>query len=63
MFKIFCVQRNMLEKVWTVICYRQGHSRLINCQFRTVYFLVNILCSGKIFVSCIFVSLLALVST
>lgn len=47
MFEIFCIQRNMVEKVWTMICYRQGHSRLIIWQFRTVHFLVNILFSGK----------------
>lgn len=30
-----------------LICYGQGHSTLIICQFRTVRFLVNILFSGK----------------
>lgn len=47
MLEIFCIQRNMAEKVWTMIRYRQGHSRLIIWQFRTVHFLVNILFSGK----------------
>ena len=44
-----------------MICYRPDHSRPIICQFRTVHFLVNILVSGKISVSSLFVSLLELV--
>lgn len=44
-----------------MICSRPGHSRPIICQFRTVHFLVNILVSGKISVSSLFVSLLELV--
>lgn len=44
-----------------MICYRPGHSRPIICQFRTVHFLVNILVSGKISVSSLFVSLLELI--
>ncbi len=52
---------NTAEEVWTMICYRPAHSRPIICQFRTVHFLVNILVSGKISVSSLFVSLLELV--
>lgn len=44
-----------------MICYRPDHSRPIICQFRTVHFLVNILVSGKISVSSLYVSLLELV--
>lgn len=63
MFEIYSFQRNLrtAEEVWTVICYRPGHSRPIICQFRTVHFLVNILVWGKISVSSLFVSLLELV--
>lgn len=53
--------QNTAEEVWTMIRRRPAHSRPIICQFKTVHFLVNILVSGKISVSSLFVSLLGLV--
>lgn len=53
--------RNTVEEVWTMIRRTPAHGRPIICQFTTVHFLVNILVSGKISVSSLFVSLLGLV--
>ncbi|KAI9535299.1 hypothetical protein NQZ68_002853 [Dissostichus eleginoides] len=61
MFRIFCSQSNVVQEVGAMICYRPDHRGPIICQFRTVHFLVNILVSGKISVSSLFVSLLELI--